>query len=179
MALPHYPNFTCSEDSCVTSISSTLFGEGPVEVTVLLEDGFDAPSRRQLDVIEFLRSLSPAISEDISASARDYFRHVDAAVGLANEGIHVDEQQISQHYTLEYITVPKLGKCGMTIACIGACCDWEPEHGMHILLVNNTIPYCGSCSTLFYGKGWRRILTAEGEETQLARLNEHLAAVPR
>jgi hypothetical protein len=154
-----------------------LCGERILEVTVLLEGETTSPSDSQLRTINFLRSIPLAISEDISVAARDYFRRLYRDGTSADEGLVIDENNIDAHFTFNYISVPKLGKCELPVAVLSADCDWEREHGMHLLLLNTSILYCGSCSTLFYGKGWKSFIYSDGEESQLSPLREHLASV--
>jgi hypothetical protein len=177
MALPMFPNFTCGEDCCVTWISTLLGGAKPLEVSVPLEDGHDSPSDTQLASVEFLQSLPPGISHDLSVAARTCFRNQHLSGSPMEECVTVDEDYIHRHYAVRYITVPKLGKSEFRVAFLSGDCDWEPEHGIHFLLVDTSILYCGSCSTLMYGKGWKRFITADGRDAQLARLNEHVTAI--
>jgi hypothetical protein len=155
-------------------------GDTAVDVCIMLEDGSDRPSERQLASLESISNL-PAIklTAELMAAARDYCRFIDAKIGLESEGVYIDEQNIDNHYSILEVTVPRLGDCDIDFALLGMACDWEEEHGMHALLSNGRVAYCGSCATVFYGAGWKQVISANGKESQIARLNELLAAIPR
>lgn len=180
MSFPEFPQFECGKDSCATQMPVHSLDNSVLEICVMLEDGADNPSNRQMTVIESLNQLPPRqLQEEIAVAARNYFREVDAEVGLSEEGIQIDENQIETHYRFSDITIPKHNDCDTDFVLIGMECDWEEEHGMHILLADGHVAYCGSCATLFFGSGWKRVISADGSDSRTARLNELLAAVPR
>jgi hypothetical protein len=180
MSFPEYPHCECGEESCAAQMPVRSFGHMILEICVLLEDGADKPSNRQVAVLESLNQLSPKeLLEEIAIAARNYYREVDAEVGLAEEGVQIDDDRIDTHYRFSDITIPQHNECDTDFVLIGMNCDWEEEHGMHVLLADGHVVYCGSCATLFYGGGWKRVISANERESRTARLNELLAAVPR
>lgn len=180
MGFPEYPQFECGADSCASRMLVHALGDISVDICVMLEAGADTPSKRQLSVIESLAQLSPKkLREDIAIAARNYFREVDARIGLTEDGIRIDENQIEKHYRFSDITIPKHNDCDTDFAIIGAECDWDDEHGMYILLADGRIVYCGSCATLYFGSGWSRVISANGSDSCAARLTELLIALRR
>lgn len=178
MSIPKFPEFEYGEDSCVTQMQVSSLNNIILEICVMLEDGASKPSNRQIEVIRSLNMIpSKQLQKEIAAGARQYFREVDSKVELADDGIHIDENQIETHYRFAIITIPKHNECRTDFAVIGMECDWEEEHGMHILLADGHVVYCGSCATLFFGEGWKRIISASESDTRNARLNELLSAI--
>jgi hypothetical protein len=178
MSIPNFPEFEYGEDSCVTQMQVPSLDNMILEICVMLEDGASKPSNRQIDVIQSLNKIpSKQLQNEIAAGARQYFREVDSKVELADDGIHIDENQIETHYRFAIITIPKHNECRTDFAVIGMECDWEEEHGMHILLADGHVVYCGSCATLFFGQGWKRVISASESDTRITRLNELLSAI--
>jgi hypothetical protein len=148
---------------------------GNVKVLVyIMQEGDSSPSARQLEALTLFKALPSRTLEEIASRAVTYCQKVDSVVDLSAEGIGIDYDDIARHYRFTSLLIPQLNCCESNFVFVSADCDWEPEHGMQLLLEDGCVLWCGDHSTLPFSAQWKRIIDAPAEERR-QRLEETLS----
>ena len=153
-------------DAYLTPLSRTL------RVYIMDETGA-SPTERQLRAYERFQTLPTTLCDEIARHAIRYCDRIDDLVGLEAEGIAINRSQIGQHFRITTLLIPRLADSGTDYYFISADCDWEPEHGMQIILENDAIVYCSDHSSLAFGAAWQKVLD-EPDETRAQILRDAL-----
>ena len=133
----------------------------------IMQEGESLPTQRQIEVLYSLNDLTDHVLKDIANHALEYFRQVDAVVNLAGEGIVIDESRIECYFRFESILIPELGECETNYFFVSADCDWEPEHGMEVLVGDGRVFYCGDHSSLPFSSVWKEVTSAPRERQEV------------
>jgi hypothetical protein len=138
-----------------------LFGESvPLYVQVESADG---PTEKQLAAITAIESVGDRLLEDIRRHARAYCEKIELAIDLEEEGIFVDHERIEDHIRFKSIAVPKLNECSGSPFFLDCDCDWEPEHGMQLVVEDEAVVFCNSYSLLFATE-WDHLIELSPED---------------
>ena len=124
-----------------------------------------SPTPRQLITVASIEEAPVNLMQEICQHARAYCERVDEYVGLEDDGITIDYQNISQHFRATNVLVPELGNFDGCIYGVQYECDWEPEHGMQILFEDGNVVSCGPCNGMFHsGRHWLKYLQLPAAE---------------
>ena len=126
------------------------------------------PTPRQLAALEHFQSFPTTLPAAIEPHALNYCDRIDEIVCLHEEGIAIDRANIAKHYRLTDLVIPPLSDTSANFFFLTADCDWEPEHGMQIVLDGPEILYCDDHTTLAFGAAWTRILFTPNTERSAA-----------
>ncbi len=140
-----------STDKYVSSLGKSL------KIRIMQNEN-GPPTKRQMDALQSIDRLPAELPEDIAAHAVPYFHKVDDVVGLADEGVHIDVSKIENHYQITSLLIPLLREADDLFLLFSADCNWEPEHGMQLILENGRVIGCGPQSSLAFGAAWERLL---------------------
>jgi hypothetical protein len=146
-----------------------FFGESvPLYVQVECADG---PTEEQLAAITAIESVGVRLLEDIRRHARANCEKIELTIDLEEEGIFVDHERIENHIKFKGIAVPKLKQCSGSPFLLECDCDWEPEHGMHLVVEDEAVVFCDSYS-LFFATEWDQLieLSPEARRQELRRM---------
>ena len=135
-----------------------------LNVSFVQEGDVARPTARQLSALEHFQLLPTTLPTAIEPHALQYCDRIDDIVCLAEEGISIDRANIAKHYQLTDLVIPPLADTSGNFFFLTADCDWEPEHGMQIILDGNDILYCNDHTTLAFGAAWTRILSAPNSD---------------
>lgn len=146
-----------------------------LEVIIMLEENAKEPSAKQLEALNYYNSLSPdKLNKEIATAARSYYRVIDNSVNLSEEGVEIDESHIEKYYRYTSATIPQHKSCDLNFILLHTECAWEEEHGMHILLADGHVVYCGDETALHVGPTWKQIISAETRESCVKQLKEYI-----
>jgi len=145
-----------STDKYVPALGKSL-------IVRIMHDDDEPPTKRQMDALRSIDRLPDELPADIAAHAVPYFHKVDDVVCLADEGVHIDVSQIDRHYQITSVLIPPLGEADDLFLLLSADCDWEPEHGMRLVLENGRVIGCGPHDSLAFGAAWDRLLSMPSE----------------
>ena len=143
-----------------------------LNVSFMQERDAPRPTARQLLALEHFQALPATLATAIQSHALKYCERIDDIVCLEEEGITIGRGNIARHYRLRELVIPPLADTTADFFLLTADCDWEPEHGMQIILDGNEILYCDDHTTLAFGAAWSRILTAPDAERGAALRGE-------
>jgi hypothetical protein len=139
-----------------------------LNVSFMQEGDATRPTARQLSALEHFQSLPTTLPTAIQPHALKYCDRIDDIVCLADEGIDIDRENIAKHYRFTDLVIPPLADTSASFFFLNADCDWEPEHGMQIVLDGHLILYCDDHTTLAFGAAWTRIMSDPNTERSAA-----------
>ena len=139
-----------------------------LNVSFIQEDDAARPTARQLAALGHFQSLPTTLRHAIQPHALNFCDRIDDVVCLAEEGIDLDRANIAKHYRLTDLVIPPLADTLANFFFLAADCDWEPEHGMQIVLDGQEIIYCNEHTTLAFGAAWKRILSTPNTDRRAA-----------
>lgn len=149
-------NFTLQDGWWQIEAFIPLFGRS-LPIHIVQEDN-GSPTPRQLEVFDSLQSLPPILLQEIATAAEQYYQSTADIIDLTHTGIN--PSHLEQYYQFSSIHIPELRYCDANYFFIWGSCDWEPEHGMEIIVENNRVFYCGDYLGIAGGVWWERIITA-------------------
>jgi hypothetical protein len=117
----------------------------------------DVPSPHQLASVAAIERVGERLRADIYQNARDHCRRVEEWVDLEDEGVHINFDRIEDHIHLKSVMVPKLGPCSAAVYMLDYDCDWEPEHGMQMVIEDDEVVFCASCM-LYLATEWYELI---------------------
>lgn len=112
----------------------------------------DKPTQRQLDIANRVLAWPEEMWTIIDDAAERYRAEVDGMVDLADYDLgHINRANIRKHYQIYGIAIPSFEEIDDThdYVWIMAGCDWEDEHGMECILINQKAIYCGGTDCLY------------------------------
>ncbi len=131
-----------------------------LDVTVALEAGLSHPSPEQNDAIESLAKLE--LSESMTDTMRKYYTY--RFEGQFNIPVSIDASRITEHCYLEDAMVPIHNGSRHTFVLLGFNCDWDPEYGTSMFLVDGVIEWYGRFGVdIFMGGRWLEMLRDDGD----------------
>lgn len=137
-------------------------------VNVILEEG-TGPTPAQQRMLASLEELPTSVLTEIDLHALRYFNNIDEAETAEEVGIQIDPKRIRQHYRLTAATIPILRDSPRQFFFLYADCDWDPEHGLEILLNGTEVLYCDAPTTLCDSPRWLEMLSTTENLTNKAR----------
>ena len=131
-----------------------------VLVEFISEEDDQEPTARQIALLDSLDRLTDNIIEKLAIWARkDFLQRLDNW-GMTDEelfeviGIKIDEQNIQNHFKINDILVPRIGRCRVDYVFICGSCDWDEEHGIEFLLKNGEPIRCDAQEGLALSAEW-------------------------
>jgi hypothetical protein len=114
------------------------------------------PTRRQRQVAEQIEAFSASIGPKIALASQAFYDDY-ADWGPAIEA-NVQRSDLLRHIHFEEVVIPRLGQSSHDWWFLSGRCDWEPEHGIEVLLDGSEVVSVGPCDCLFLNEEWDRYL---------------------
>jgi hypothetical protein len=136
-----------------------LFLERELEVIIISESNDQEPTVRQVEVIDSIDKISPTVLGLIREQAKAYYKRVAELVDLEEYDIEINEEDLDNHYSLNGIVIPRMQDCTTNYVFLTGECDWDPEHGIEILLKEGVPIECGEQDCLYLNAAWKSYIS--------------------
>lgn len=158
-------DLTWNGDFWEAYIYISIFSESLTQVYIYRDD-CSAPTQRQLSVFNKLSLLPESIVYDIEKNAVSYFEKVDSEMSNNSQRSEIDKNRIWANLKIKRILIPELYECNDDFFIISAECDWEPEHGMELLVKNCSVISCNENRGIAFNPQWEDVVKASETDRQ-------------
>ena len=131
------------------------------------EAGDQAPTERQIALLDSLDALTDEINPLLSAWAKKDFRRRLENWGMTPEELNeeldmeIDEQNIQNHFSINQVIIPRIGNCNRDYIFLCGSCDWDEEHGIEFLLENGKPVRSDAQGELSLSGEWNKYLARQ------------------
>ena len=129
---------------------------GDLAIAIIPEGVQRSPSQLQLAVADWALALTPTFQSALNAAALNYCTEICEYVDLEEElGLAlITDANISNHFRITDMVIPRLNSCKRKYFFLAGECDWDPDHGIELLIENDSILRCGQQNCLYLNAEW-------------------------
>lgn len=149
--------FTLEWDGAIWQSTEPINFYGTSLLLEVENESPDGPTPNQLASAAAIERAGERLRADICRHAFDHCRLVEEWIDLEDEGVHINFDRIEDHMQLKSVMVPELGPCSAAVYMLDYDCDWEPEHGMQMVIEDDEVVYCASCM-LYLDTNWYKVI---------------------
>ncbi|MBI4057786.1 hypothetical protein HY405_00470 [Candidatus Microgenomates bacterium] len=137
------------------------FLDREVKITFITGGEANQPTKKQLNVLGRIEDLPKDFSSILDDAADSYRKTViESLLEEDSEPIrHIQRENISNHYKIDDVVIPELGRSRDVLFFLTGECDWEEEHGIEILVKNEKVESCGMQDVLYLNEAWQKYIS--------------------
>ena len=137
------------------------FLDREVKVIFITSGEQNQPTEKQLNVLKRIEDFPKDFSNTLDDAANGYRKTV--IEGLLEEDSepirNIQRENISNHYKINSVVIPELGRSEDILFFLTGECNWEEEHGIEILVKNEKVESCGMQDVLYLNEAWQKYVS--------------------